>query len=240
MTQSPAAPPALDVRSVSREFAGLWALDSVDLAVGRGEVLVVLGHNGSGKTTLLRVAAGRLEPTEGSVRVLGARLATDAGQLAARRRLGYVLDDPVFYPDLTAAEHLGLVAVAYEVADADARIGRLLDLFALTDRGDALADQLSSGMRQKLQLACVLLREPDVLLLDEPTRGLDPRTRDLLWDLVAERRAAGAAIVVTTHHLDLPSGLADRAAVLAAGRLEAEGSYRDVLASDAARQLGLA
>lgn len=230
---------ALDLRGVGRAYGDLWALDDVHLAVPRGQVVVIFGHNGSGKTTLLRVAAGRLEPTVGSVRVLGRRLATDDGRQVARRRLGYVLDDPVFYPDLTVDEHLGLVAVAYDVADADARIAALLDRLGLDHRAAVLPDHLSSGMRQKLQLACVLLREPEVLLLDEPTRGLDPRTRDLLWELLAERRAAGATVMLTTHHADLPSGFADGGAVLADGLLVASGSYAEVVASEPAQELGL-
>lgn len=224
---------------VRREYAEVVALAGLDLSLAAGRTLIVVGHNGSGKTTAMQLAAGRLEPSSGRVEILGLDTTSPEGRLRIRQSVGFVLDLPVFYPDLTVEEHLTLVATAHGVDDADERIEELLELFDLEERQGFLPDQLSSGMRQKLQIACVLVRPADVLLLDEPSRALDPRTREVLWSILAGRREHGTAIVMTTHQLDFPSGLADDALVLGGGEVIASGDYDEVVAGPAVRDLGL-
>lgn len=227
------------LRGVTLEYEGVTALDDVDLAVAAGTCTVLVGRNGSGKTTTLQLASGRLEPTEGSVEIDGQSTATTAGRSHVRRTVTFALDAPVFYPDLTVEEHLGFVATAHGIDD-DQAIEDLLDGFDLARRRTFLPDQLSSGMRQKLQLACLFLRPGHVVLLDEPSRALDPATRDVLWASMAARKASGAALLFTTHQLDFPDDLADRAVVLHDGVVRARGSYATVMAGRAAAQLGLA
>ncbi len=233
----------LSFRAVSRTFGvergSVRALAPLDLAVAAGETLVVFGRNGSGKTTLLRLASGRLEPSEGTVALAGVDATTATGRARARRDVALAGGGPAFYPDLSVHEHLTLVATAFAVPDPDDAIDALLADLALEDRADFLPDELSSGMRQKLDLAAALLRPADVLLLDEPTRALDARTRTALWERVVAARAGGAAVVLVSHHLDFPAALADRALVLSEGEVEALGPYAEVVASPAFRALGM-
>lgn len=233
-------PAALRFRGVRREYAGVVAVDDLDMAVAAGTCTVLVGRNGSGKTTTLQMAAGRLEPSDGVVEVDGRPTTTTAGRHHVRRTVTFALDAPVFYPDLTVEEHLGFVATAHGVDDRnDERIVGLLSDFDLVGRRDFLPDQLSSGMRQKLQLACLLLRPGHVVLLDEPSRALDPRTRDVLWSSLEARKAAGAAIVFSTHQLDFPPELADDALVLHDGQVQDHGDYEQVMAGAAVAELGL-
>ncbi len=233
-----AAPKPLRFRGVSLEYEGVVALDELDLALAAGSCTVMVGRNGSGKTTTLQLAAGRLEPTSGIVEVDGQPTSTPQGRAHVRRTVTFALDAPVFYPDLTVEEHLGFVATAHGLDDDEA-IEDLLAGFDLVRRRTFLPDQLSSGMRQKLQLACLFLRPGHIVLLDEPSRALDPATRDVLWASMAARKAAGSAILFTTHQLDFPPDLADRAIVLHDGEVRARGSYEKVMAGRAAAQLGL-
>lgn len=233
-----ATPAPLRFRGARREYAGVVAVDDLDLKVAAGSCTVMVGRNGSGKTTTLQMAAGRLEPTGGVVEVDGRPTSTRAGRAHVRRVVSFALDVPVFYPDLTIEEHLGFVATAHGVDD-DTAIEDLLDGFDLQRRRTFLPDQLSSGMRQKLQLACLFLRPGHVVLLDEPSRALDPATRSVLWACLAARKEAGSAILFTTHQLDFPDDLADRAIVLHDGTATARGSFERVMASTAVAELGL-
>ncbi len=232
-------PPALRFREARREYAGVVALDHLDLTVDAGTCVVLVGRNGSGKTTTLHLAAGRLDPTDGSVEVDGRPTTTTGGREHVRHAVAFALDTPVFYPDLSVEEHLGFVATAHGVADADDHIEDLLESFDLDRRRTFLPDQLSAGMRQKVQLACLLLRPGRVVLLDEPSRALDPRTRDVLWAALAARKKAGSAIVFSTHQLDFPPELADQALVLHDGEVRDHGDYATVVAGQAAADLGL-
>lgn len=231
--------PPLRFREARREYAGVVALAHLDLVVEAGTCAVVVGRNGSGKTTTLQLAAGRLDPTDGAVEVDGRPTTTTAGREHVRRAVAFTLDTPVFYPDLSVEEHLGFVATAHGVDGADAHIDDLLESFDLERRRAFLPDQLSAGMRQKVQLACLLLRPGRVVLLDEPTRALDPRTRDVLWAALAARKKSGSAVVFSTHQLDFPPGLVDQALVLEDGEVRDHDSYEAVIAGPAATELGL-
>ena len=214
---------ALD--GVVRRFVDVTALDGVDLRVERGEVVGLLGHNGAGKTTTVRTIAGVLPPDDGTARVLGLDPVDDGPRV--RARLGVLPAKPIVDSRLTAEGNLRLAAELFGVprADVAGRIDDLLHRFELGARAHERVDGFSTGMRQRLSLARVLLHEPDVLLLDEPTSALDPvaarGVRDLLADLA---RGHDRTIVICTHDLHEAEQLCDRVVVLERGRVVAAGT----------------
>lgn len=211
--------PLLRATGLRREYDGFIALDSLDLSVAADELVALIGPNGAGKSTFLNLAAGLLEPSSGSVTV-GGQL---AGSIDARRDLSFLPDTPVFYEDLSIAEHLGYVAALHGVDDAGDRIAALLDGFGLAEWDDALASELSHGMKQKASIALALVRPFRVLLADEPFDGLDPPSRAVLFELLAEARAGGAAVVVSTHRPDVIAA-ASRCLGIREGRLAYDGT----------------
>lgn len=212
------AGPVLSAQGLGRSYDGYIALGSFTVAVEAGEFVALIGPNGAGKTTFLNLAAGLLDPTSGAVEV--AR--ETPGSLAARSALSFLPDAPVFYEDLSVAEHLEYVAALHGVQDAGPRIDGLIGRLGLDGWEDALGAELSKGMKQKVSIALALVRPFDVLLADEPLDGLDPPSREVLFDLLAETRAAGAAIVVSTHRPDVIAA-ADRCVAIRDGRLAYDG-----------------
>jgi ABC-2 type transport system ATP-binding protein len=198
---------------LTRRFGLRTAVNDVTFEVGRSEIVALLGPNGAGKTTTLRMLAGLIAPTSGSIAIDGQVLTRATGG-TLRNRIGFLTEAPGLWDRLTIKENLRVYARLYGLGDADRRIDRTLELFALQDRRATLAAELSKGMRQKVALARTLLHEPAVLLLDEPTSGLDPEVTRNFRMLLDERRAAGCAILVSTHNLDEAERLADRVAVL--------------------------
>jgi ABC-2 type transport system ATP-binding protein len=198
---------------LTRRFGLRTAVNDLTFEVGRSEIVALLGPNGAGKTTTLRMLAGLIAPTSGSITIEGHALTRATGGML-RKRIGFLTEAPGLWDRLTIKENLRVYAGLYGLADADRRIDRTLELFALRDRRGTLAAELSKGMRQKVALARTLLHEPAVLLLDEPTSGLDPEVTRNFRMLLDERRAAGCAILVSTHNLDEAERLADRVAVL--------------------------
>ncbi|HYB28943.1 MAG TPA: ABC transporter ATP-binding protein [Solirubrobacteraceae bacterium] len=233
--------PVLDVSGLGRRYGELTALHDLDLEVRPGECVAVIGHNGSGKTTALRVIAGLLDPSAGSVHVEGTSVDQGVGAIEARAALALVPDTPSLYDDLTVREHLQLVAVAHGVADADvdARIEDMLGRLGLAEKLDAMPVTLSRGMRQKVQLACALIRPWRVLVLDEPVVGLDPASQRTLRELLLEAKRAGRAVVLTTHQLEFARGVADRAVVLSEGAVVADGPYDEIVDGAIVREYGL-
>jgi len=198
---------------LTRRFGQRTAVNDVTFEVGRSEIVALLGPNGAGKTTTLRMLAGLIAPTSGSIAIDGQALTRATGG-ALRNRIGFLTEAPGLWDRLTIKENLRVYAGLYGLDAADRRIDRTLELFALQDRRATLAAELSKGMRQKVALARTLLHDPVVLLLDEPTSGLDPEVTRNFRLLLDERRAAGCAILVSTHNLDEAERLADRVAVL--------------------------
>jgi ABC-2 type transport system ATP-binding protein len=232
----------LDVRGVGRRYGEFVALQELELTVAAGECVAVIGHNGSGKTTAMRLIAGLLEPSGGSVHIDGVSIHAEAEAISARAALAMVPDTPSLYDDLTVREHLQLVAIAHGVAGEDLieeRITELLDRLGLGDKFDARPGALSRGMRQKLQLACALLRPHRLLMLDEPVVGLDPASQRMLQRLLLEAKRDGVAVVLTTHQLEFARGIADRALVLADGVVVADGPYDEVVDGPVVREYGL-
>jgi len=235
------AVPVLDVSGLSRRYGQLEALHDLDLTVRPGECVAVIGHNGSGKTTAVRLIAGLLDPSAGSVRVDGAAVSAEPEGIDARAALALVPDTPSLYDDLTVREHLQLVAVAHGVEGTglDAQIEALLGRLGLAEKVDAMPGTLSRGMRQKLQLACALIRPWRLLVLDEPVVGLDPASQRTLQALLVEAKRAGKAVVLTTHQLEFARGIADRAIVLSDGRVVAAGPYEEIVDGPLVREYGL-
>jgi ABC-2 type transport system ATP-binding protein len=207
--------PAITVAGVTKRFGSLTALDGIDLEVPVGEVFGLLGPNGSGKTTLIRSLVGLLRLDGGEVRVLGRRV-PDGGVLS---EIGYMTQAAALYEDLTAEENLRFFAAIHGGGDVDAA----LRFVHLEDRRRSVAATLSGGMRTRLSLACTLVHGPRLLLLDEPTVGVDPQLRAELWTGLRRMAADGATIVVSSHVMD-EAERCDRLGLIRGGRIIAEGS----------------
>ena len=220
------APPALDqaveVEGVVKSFGKVHALEGVTLRVRKGEVYGLLGPNGSGKTTLIRTLVGLVRPDAGQVRVLGRRM-PDLGVLG---RVGYMTQAAALYPDLSVRENVEFFAA---VNGASRNVEKALEVVQLADRAGSVVSTLSGGMRQRASLACALVHEPELLLLDEPTVGIDPQLRVEFWAHFRRLTATGTTIIVSSHVMD-EAERADRLGLIRAGRLLAEGSVADLKA----------
>ncbi len=205
----------IEVEGLVRRFAGTRALDGIDLRVEEGEAFALLGPNGAGKTTLVRVLATLLRPTSGKVRVCGLSLPEERDEV--KRRIGLVSHNPFLYNELTAAENLAFYAELYGVAG---RVESLLECVGLSHRSEDLVGTFSQGMRQRLSIARALLHDPRLLILDEPTAGLDLQSRADFYAMVKGLHARGGTIVLATHNLEEASHLCTRAAVLNRGKVE--------------------
>ncbi|MFW6088119.1 MAG: ABC transporter ATP-binding protein [Gemmatimonadota bacterium] len=208
--------PAVVVRSLTRRFDGVAALDGVSLEVRSGELFGLIGPDGAGKTTLFRILATLLLPDEGSAEVLGLDVAGDMWEL--RRRIGYMPGRFSLYPDLSVEENLSFFASVFGTTIA-AQHDRIAPIYGhIEPFADRRADALSGGMKQKLALSCALVHEPDILLLDEPTTGVDAVSRREFWDMLQALRADGLTIVVSTPYMD-EADRCDRVALIDAGRV---------------------
>ncbi len=185
----------LVVEGLSKSYADLVALAPLDLTIGAGEMVALVGHNGSGKSTLLRLAAGVLEPTTGTVTIAGA----PAGSLGARAAASYLADEPVLYEDLSVREHLAYVSRLHGLDASPEDADEVLDRIGLLPRADDLPARFSRGLRQKMAIALGVFRPFRLLLVDEPFVGLDAPGKAALLDLLAELHGHGAAVVVATH-----------------------------------------
>jgi ABC-2 type transport system ATP-binding protein len=203
--------------SLTRRFGSRIAVENVSFDVARSEIVTLLGPNGAGKTTTMRMLGGLIAPTSGSVTIDGIALTPATGG-TLRGRIGFLTEAPGLWDRLTVRENLRVYAGLYGISRPERAIDRVLELFALSDRGSTRAAELSKGMRQKVALGRALLHEPTVLLLDEPTSGLDPEVTRGVRRLLEDLRSQGCAILVSTHNLDEAERLADRVAVLQ-GRL---------------------
>jgi ABC-2 type transport system ATP-binding protein len=232
--------PLLALRNVSKAYGELVALSGLDLELRAGECVALVGHNGSGKTTALRISAGSLEASEGGVWIGGSELQGGRDDPAVRRSVAFVPDEPVFYDDLSVVEHLELVGLAHGLSGSlDGRIRAVLERFGQEGREDFLPGQLSRGLRQKVQLACALLRPFSVLLLDEPVVGLDPASQEALRGTLLDLKAEGKAVILSTHQIPFARGLADRAVILQEGQVLASGPYEATVEREEALRFGL-
>jgi len=225
MTESP--PLAIDVHGLRKSFGPRAVVQGLDLRVARGQICGFLGANGSGKTTTLRMLCGLLTPDAGEGTCLGLDVRKDAPRI--RRRVGYMTQRFSFYEDLTVQENLDFVGRLYELPDREKRIAAVLERAGLTDRRTQLAGELSGGWKQRLALAACVLHEPELLLLDEPTAGVDPKARREFWDLIHSLATEGITVLVSTHYMD-EAERCHRIVYLSGGKLVVEGSAPEVIA----------
>jgi len=213
---------AVDAEDVVKQFGKQLALDGVTLRVHRGEVYGLLGPNGAGKTTLIRSLVGLVAPEAGTVSVLGQRMP----QLDVLARIGYMTQQAALYPDLSAEENVHFFGAIYGRVDG---VRDALELVDLWDRRKSVVSTLSGGMRTRCSLACALVHKPDLLLLDEPTVGVDPQLRVQLWDRFRKMAAGGTTIVVSSHVMD-EAERCDRLGLIRFGKLLAEGTVPEIKA----------
>jgi ABC-2 type transport system ATP-binding protein len=213
-----------------KRFGARVATDDVGFSIAPGETYGLLGPNGAGKTTTISMVCGLVERDGGSVLVEGISL--DDDPLGVRRCIGYVPQDIALYPDLTGRENLRFFGHLYGLhgRDLDARVDRELDVVGLRERGGDRVDDYSGGMKRRLNIAAGLLHEPRLLVLDEPTVGVDPQSRHAILESVGELGARGMAVLYTTHYMEEAERLCDRIGILDDGRLVAEGTRSELVA----------
>ncbi len=218
---------AIQARSLTKQFGALTAVDHLDLDVPRAQIYGFLGPNGSGKSTTIRMLCGLLTPSVGTAKVLGIDVPGDANIL--KPKIGYMTQKFSLYGDLTVRENLDFIAdvYAYSRADKDARIQELLGKYDLIEQESQFTGTMSGGQRQRLALACAVLHKPDLLLLDEPTSAVDPKSRRDFWARLFELADAGTTILVSTHYMD-EAERCHRLAILDHGVKVADGTPKDL------------
>jgi len=220
--------PLIEVSALAKSYGAVTAVDSLSFSVAAGEVLGLVGPNGAGKTTTLRCLCGIINPTAGSVRVADHDLRTEGPR--AKAQLAFVPDEPQLFDYLTVDEHLKFVGRLYGVADGPERSRRLLEELELTDKARSLPGELSRGMKQKLAIACGLLHRPRALILDEPLTGLDPSGIKKMRATIADRAREGAAVILSSHLLNLVEELCTRLLVIRKGKCVALGTLPEIVA----------
>jgi ABC-2 type transport system ATP-binding protein len=229
------AGPAVEVRAVTKRFGSLRALDDVSLAVEEGEFFALLGPNGAGKTTLISALGGLVRPDSGQLRVMGLDVATRYRE--TRRHLGIVPQEIVFDPFFTVRETLEIQAGYFGLHADGPWIDELLERLALGAKAGANMRTLSGGMKRRVMVAQALVHRPPVIVLDEPTAGVDVELRQTLWQFIRELNVAGHTIVLTTHYLEEAQNLCSRIAMMKAGRIVALDSTERLLAAFSERVL---
>jgi ABC-2 type transport system ATP-binding protein len=221
-------PLVIDVRGLTKKFGARIVVDRVDMQVARGEIYGFLGPNGSGKTTTIRLLCGLLTPDGGSGTCLGYDILTQSPQI--KLNVGYMTQKFSLYEDLSIRENLDFIASIYGIADPRATVAATLEKLNLTGRADQLAGTLSGGWKQRLALASCIMHRPKLLLLDEPTAGVDPKARREFWDEIHRLADEGLTVLVSTHYMD-EAERCHKICYLAYGKLLARGTVQEVLAS---------
>jgi ABC-2 type transport system ATP-binding protein len=218
----------IKLERLTKRYGAFTAVDGLSLEVARGEIFGFLGPNGAGKTTTIRMMMGLLRPTEGRIRLGGFDLAEQP--IDAKRLSGFVPDRPFLYEKLTAVELLRFCADLYEVPPSvrEGRLEKLLGIFDLSEWGDELIESFSHGMKQRLAFAAALLHEPQILVVDEPMVGMDPRGARVLRSLLRSLALGGTTLFLSTHSLEVAEALCDRIGIIQAGRLIAIGTLDEL------------
>jgi lipooligosaccharide transport system ATP-binding protein len=229
--------PLVRASNLTKHFADFVAVDSVDFTVNPGEVFGFLGPNGAGKSSTMKMIGAVSPVTDGSLTVFG--LDPDRDGPAIRRRLGVVPQDNLLDTELTVFENLFIYGRYFDLPKTVIRdrIDELLDFAQLEDRRNDLVEPLSGGMKRRLTIARALINQPDLMLLDEPTTGLDPQARHALWDRLYRLKQQGVTLIITTHYMDEAEQLCDRLVVMDKGKIVAEGSPRDLIEHFATRDV---
>jgi len=217
---------AIDVRGVTKKFGARTVVNDIAMQVWPGEIYGFLGPNGSGKTTFLRMLCGLLTPDGGEGKCLGLDFRRESAEI--KKRVGYMTQKFSFYEDLTIAENLDFIARLYELPDRPAAVEKSLERLGMVERRRQLAGTLSGGWKQRLALAACLIHEPQLLLLDEPTAGVDPKARRDFWEELHRLAAAGLTVLITTHYMDEASRC-HRLGYIAYGNLLAHGTVAEVV-----------
>ncbi len=231
------SPPIITARDLRKQFGDFVAVDGIDFEVAPGESFGFLGPNGAGKTSTMRMIGCVSPITSGELRIFGLDAATDGA--AIRARMGVVPQADQLDAELTVVENLVIYGRYFDIprAECKRRAAELLEFVQLTERADERVDPLSGGMKRRLTIARSLMSEPDLLLLDEPTTGLDPQARHILWDRLYRLKQRGVTLVLTTHYMDEAEQLCDRLVVMDQGRIVAEGSPRGLIDEYATREV---
>lgn len=222
------AEPIIRVRGLVKRYGAVTAVAGIDLSVEPGEVFGLLGPNGAGKTTTIEMLEGLRPPDAGSIEVAGIDVVRHPERI--KRRIGVQLQKTALFEELTVRELLGLFAALYGTDASRARIARLLERVALTEKAHARVSTLSGGQQQRLSLALALVNDPEIVFLDEPTTGLDPAARRNLWDIVRSLQEEGRTVILTTHYMEEAEALCDRVAIMDEGRILACDSPRALIA----------
>ena len=227
----------IHARGLTKRFGGFTAVDAIDFDVAPGEAFGFLGPNGAGKTSTMRMIGCVSPVTAGTLRVLGLDPTTDGARIKAR--LGVVPQQDSLDLELTVRENLIIYGRYFDLSRAEARrrADELLDFVQLLDRADSRVEPLSGGMKRRLTIARSLINEPSLLLLDEPTTGLDPQARHLLWDRLYQLKQRGATLVLTTHYMDEAEQLCDRLVVMDKAKIVAQGSPRELIGRYSSREV---
>ncbi|MPZ51995.1 MAG: ATP-binding cassette domain-containing protein [Acidimicrobiia bacterium] len=227
MTTPVAATPVAEAKGLTKRFGDLLAVDDVGFSIAPGETYGLLGPNGAGKTTTISMICGLLSPDAGEVRVMDEVI--KAGSPHGKGAIGLVPQDLALYPELTADENLRFFGSLQTVEDLPGRTDVVLDVIGLTDRrGDKVGDY-SGGMKRRLNIGVALLHEPELLILDEPTVGVDPQSRNAILESVEALSSEGTAVLYTTHYMEEAERLCDRVGIIDGGRLIAEGTRRELV-----------
>jgi ABC-2 type transport system ATP-binding protein len=216
----------IKLANLTKQFGSLTAVNGINLTVRPGEVFGFLGPNGAGKTTTIKMMAGLLQPTAGSIEIGGFDVQKDP--IRAKAITGFIPDRPYLYEKLTAREFMDFIAKLYGVNEPSRPIDDLLALFGLTDWAQELIENFSHGMKQRLVMASSLLHGPQVLIVDEPMVGLDPRGARLVKDLFRDLAAKGVTVFLSTHTLEIVEAMCTRVAIINHGEIVAEGSVEEL------------
>ena len=233
----PSAQPLILAKGLRKQFGDFTAVDGIDFAVQPGEAFGFLGPNGAGKSSTMRMIGCTSPISGGTLRLFGLDPATDGREI--RRRLGVVPQLDSLDAELTVEENLVIYGRYFDLSRAEARrrAAELLEFVQLGDRAKSRVEPLSGGMKRRLTIARSLINQPDLLLLDEPTTGLDPQARHILWDRLYRLKQQGVTLVLTTHYMDEAEQLCDRLVVMDGGRIVAEGSPRQLIEHHATREV---
>jgi ABC-2 type transport system ATP-binding protein len=216
----------IEVEGLAKRYGRIQALEGLSFVARPGEVVALLGPNGAGKSTAIKAITGLIRPTAGRVRVAGFDIVREAKE--AKARFGYVPDRPYLYGKLTGRELLRFLGKLRKTIDDQEKAQRWLEFFSLQDFANELIESYSHGMRQKLTFIAAILHEPEVLIIDEPMVGLDPRAAKQVRELMADYAAKGRTVLLTTHSMDVAQAIAHRVMVLHKGRLVASGRLEDL------------
>ena len=229
----------IKLTNLTKRYGSFTAVNSINLEVPRGELFGFLGPNGAGKTTTLRMIAGILRPTGGTVEIGGINIVADP--VAAKSKLGFIPDRPFIYEKLTGAEFLRFVAGLYgqKGPEIEHRARELLALFDLEEWRDELVESYSHGMRQKLIISSAFVHRPEVIVVDEPMVGLDPKAARILKDLFREYTRRGHTVMMSTHTLEIAESMCDRIAIIQHGVIRAAGTMADLRATAESGAMGL-